>query len=236
MMRVVGYVRVSTEEQGASGLSLEAQAKKLKAYAVAMELELIEVISDTASAKTLTRPGLQSALEALSTGRAEGLLVAKLDRLTRSVRDLAELVERYFSESKSSRKKAIQPVFHLLSVGDSINTRTASGRMVLNILASISEWEREAIVERTRDALSVKRAKGERLGAIPFGFQLGPDGLTLVENTEEQKAISRVCNLRDTGLSQRAIAEQLAVEGYRSRRGTPLGQVQISRILLRQIG
>lgn len=229
-MRVVGYARTSTHDQG---LGLEAQAVRLRAYAMALELELVEVISETASAKTLARPGLQSALEMLLTGRAEGLLVAKLDRLTRSVRDLAELVERYFSEGKSSKKKPAQPTFHLLSVGDSINTRTASGRMVLNILGSIGEWERETIVERTRDALSIKRTKGERLGTIPFGFQLSTDGL-LVENAEEQKIINRVYDLRDTGLSQRAIAEQLAAEGYRSRRGTPLGQVQISRLLLRQ--
>src|ERR1700733_6604891 len=111
--RVIGYVRVSTEQQADGGVSLDAQRAKLTAYALAMDLDLLEVVVDAgASAKSLARPGLQRALAALDAGAADGLLVCKLDRLTRSVRDLGELVERYFADR-----------FALLSVSDSIDTR-----------------------------------------------------------------------------------------------------------------
>src|SRR5262245_9972971 len=92
--RVVGYVRVSSEQQADSGVSLEAQRAKLEAYALAMELELVAIEVDAGvSAKTLRRPGFEAALQLLGSGAAEGLLVCKLDRLTRSVRDLGWLLE-----------------------------------------------------------------------------------------------------------------------------------------------
>ena len=84
---VAGYVRVSTEQQAGEGVSLDAQRIKLQAYAVAMDLELVDVFEDAGlSAKSLRRPGLQSALALLEDGKAAGLVVVKLDRLTRSVR------------------------------------------------------------------------------------------------------------------------------------------------------
>jgi site-specific DNA recombinase len=84
------------------------------------------------------------------------VIIAKLDRLTRSVKDLAELLERFTRRGVS-----------LVSVADSLDTRSAAGRLVLNIMVSVSQWEREAIGERTRDAMHHKRANGERVGRSP---------------------------------------------------------------------
>src|SRR5437660_108643 len=123
--------------QANEGVSLDAQREKLRAYCTALDLELIDVYEDHGfSAKSLERP-------ALKTGKADILLITKLDRLTRSVKDLGHLVDTYFLPGK----------FSLLSIGDSIDTRTASGRLVLNVLASVAQWEREAISERTSEAL-----------------------------------------------------------------------------------
>ena len=141
--KAVAYVRVSTEKQADAGQSLDAQRAKVTAYAGLYDLELVEVIVDAgASAKTLDRPGLTRALAMLKSGEADALVVVKLDRLTRSVRDLGELVDRYFANGKAA----------LLSVSEQIDTRSAGGRLVLNVLASVSQWEREAIGERTADA------------------------------------------------------------------------------------
>lgn len=113
----MGYIRVSTEKQADYGISLDAQQAKLAAYAALYDLTLVEVIVDAGvSAKTLDRPGLQCALGLLRTGQANALLVAKLDRLTRSVKDLGTLVEVYFSSDAIT----------LLSVADNIDTRTAA--------------------------------------------------------------------------------------------------------------
>src|SRR6266849_3042786 len=160
--KAVGYIRVSTDKQAEHGVSLDAQQAKFAAYAALYDLTLVEVIVDAGvSAKTLDRPGLQRALGMLRKGEAHALLVAKLDRLTRSVKDLGTLVENYFSSDTIT----------LLSVADNIDTRTAAGRLVLNVLASVSQWEREAIAERTTEALSHKRSKGEKLGGdVPYGY------------------------------------------------------------------
>ena len=150
--KTIAYIRVSTDKQADKGVSLEAQEDKARAYAGLYDLELVEVIVDAGeSAKTLNRPGLQRALSMLKTGKAEALLVVKLDRLTRSVKDLGTLIETYFAPGKAA----------LMSVGEQIDTRSAAGRLVLNILASVSQWEREIIGERTSVAIKHKQSKGE---------------------------------------------------------------------------
>src|SRR5260370_40191073 len=94
--RLVGCLRVSTSEQSSEGISLQAQRERLEAYATLYDGILVDVITDAgASAKTLRRPGLTRALALLEDGSADGIVVAKLDRMTRSVRDLGVLLERY---------------------------------------------------------------------------------------------------------------------------------------------
>jgi DNA invertase Pin-like site-specific DNA recombinase len=209
-MKVVGYVRVSTEEQAAGGVSLAAQREKIAAYARLYDLELIEIVEDAgASGKTLDRPGLIQALDMLRRGQAAGLVVGKLDRLTRSVADMAKLVDRYFGERAGKS---------LLSVADQVDTRTAAGRLVLNVLVSVSQWEREAIAERTADALRYKRSAGEVYGPIPLGFAHDGAG-RLVVVQEEAATVERARELRASGLSLRAVAAQLGAEGRQTKRG-----------------
>ena len=169
-MKAIGYVRVSTDKQADFGVSLEAQTAKVQAMAVVQGVELVDVIVDAgASAKSLDRPGMNRLLSLVEAGAVQVVIIAKLDRLTRSVGDLAELLKR-FDKRKVS----------LVSVADSLDTGTAAGRLVINIMVSVSQWEREAIGERTRDAMSHMKASGERTGNIPFGYRLADDGKHLV--------------------------------------------------------
>jgi DNA invertase Pin-like site-specific DNA recombinase len=200
--RVVGYIRVSSREQAEDGISLAAQRAKIQAYAVAMDLDLIAIEEDAGiSAKTVVdRPGLVRALGMLENSQADGILVAKLDRLTRSVRDLGDLVEHYFASKWS-----------LLSVSDSIDTRTAAGRLVLNVLTSVAQWEREATGERTRDALAHLKAEGVLVGGVPLGVrrtgELDAEGRRVVVRDEsESAAVKRMTELRLAGGSLREIA------------------------------
>jgi len=170
----------------------------------------------------LDRPGLRQALERLKARQAEALLVVKLDRLTRSVVHLGQLVEDYFADGK----------WALLSVGEQIDTRSAAGRLVLNVLASVSQWEREAIGERTAAAMQHKVSLGEYTGGeLPYGFKLGPDGERLVEDLEEQRVLSTARTLRGAGLSLRSVARQLNAAGFRSRAGKQFAHVQVARML-----
>lgn len=224
-MKVIGYARVSTEEQAVHGQSLDAQRAKLEAYAALYDLELVAVIVDAGvSAKTLHRPGLQEALAKLRRGEAAGLVIAKLDRLTRSVGDWQELIEVYFGEKAGKQ---------LFSVADSIDTRTAAGRLVLNVLLSVAQWERETIGERTKDALQHKIKKGERCGKVRFGYNLAADGKTLVPDPVEQEAIGLMRELRKAGESYPRIAAELNSRGVQTKEGRPWQPMTVRNILLR---
>ena len=218
--RAIAYVRVSTDKQADAGQSLEAQQAKVAAYASLYDLELVEVVVDAgASAKTLDRPGLTRALAMLKSGKADALVVVKLDRLTRSVRDLGALVETYFASGKAA----------LLSVSEQIDTRSAGGRLVLNVLASVSQWEREAVGERTSAVMQFKAAAGEYTGGrAPYGFRVEAGLLVAVE--AEQAVLTAVREARASGLSLRAIAASLESRGLLSRTGKAFGLTQVARM------
>lgn len=219
--KAVAYIRVSTDKQADAGQSLEAQKAKVEAYANLYDLELVEVVIDAgASAKSLSRPGLVRALAMLKSGEAEALLVVKLDRLTRSVRDLGELVERYFASGKAA----------LLSVSEQIDTRSAGGRLVLNVLASVSQWEREAIGERTAAVMQFKAAAGEYTGGqAPYGFRVEAGELVTVAG--EQAVLAAAREARASGLSLRAIARTLSARGFMTRAGKSFAAVQVARLV-----
>lgn len=219
--KTIAYVRVSSEKQADLGVSLDAQQQKVTAYASLYDLDLVEVIVDAGeSAKTLDRPGLQRALALLKSKKVDALLVVKLDRLTRSVSDLGRLIETYFAPGKAA----------LLSVSEQIDTRSATGRMVLNILASVSQWEREIIAERTSDAMRYKQSQGEYIGGkAPYGFDL-VDG-ALVSNDFEQNVIQQAKRLRESGLSLNAVAKELEKVGIKTRNNKVFDGKQIQRMV-----
>lgn len=213
--RVIGYIRCSTEHQAEEGITLEAQRYRIEQYANLFGLELVAVFEDAGiSAKTLERPGLQAALAGLRNGQAEGILVAKLDRLTRSVRDLGVLLEDFFAAGK----------FALLSVNEQIDTRSAAGRLMLNLLGAVSQWEREVIGDRTRDAMAMLKKKGVKMGGPALGWSrtdgLDDDGRRMIQTVEAEVAtVERIVELRRGGMSFRQIASRLAAEGWKTKRG-----------------
>jgi site-specific DNA recombinase len=210
MMKAVGYVRVSTDQQADGGESLRLQETKIRAMAEVQGAELSEVVVDAGeSAKSLRRPGMSRLLSLVASGSVDAVIVLKLDRLTRSVRDLADLLDTFDRKGVS-----------LVAVSESLDTGTAAGRLVLNIMASVGQWEREAIGERTREALASMKARGLRVGNVAFGFTLAADGVSLVECPEEQRVIEIVVELRQDGRSLRAIADELNRQGYSTRRGS----------------
>lgn len=209
-MKAIGYFRVSTEKQADFGVSLEAQQEKVPAIAVVQGAELAEVIIGAGeSAKSLNRPGMARLLSLVDSGAVNTVIIAKLDRLTRSVRDLAELLEHFNRRGVS-----------LVSVAESLDTGTAAGRLVLNIMTAVSQWEREAIGERTRGAMHHKRTNGERVGTLPFGYRVGPDGSHLEADTAEQSILFRIRELKAAGYTTRHITAELNRQGFTTRRGT----------------
>src|SRR5438067_13690595 len=220
-MRAIGYVRVSTDKQADHGVSLEAQEAKIRAMAVVQGSEMIELIVDGGeSAKNLNRPGMERLLALVNEGKVQTVSIAKLDRLTRSVKDLAELLERFQRRGVS-----------LVSVAESLDTSSAAGRLVINIMTAVSQWEREAIGERTRDAMSHKRSQRERVGNIAFGYRLAADGVNVEPDDAEQTVLARIAHLRRAGYSLRRIAASLNEPGLRTRRGSPWRLESVARVV-----
>jgi DNA invertase Pin-like site-specific DNA recombinase len=214
-MKAVGYARVSTEEQASAGVSLAAQVEKIRAYASLYDIKLVEVIEDAGqSAKNLHRPGIQKALEMIRTGQAQGLVIAKLDRLTRNVIDLNTLLSDYFSEKGNVQAS-------LFSVADQVDTRSAGGRLVLNVLMSVAQWEREAIGERTKTAMQYKKSQGVKLGR--------PE--KQITDPQEIKTVNYIHELRAQGLTYRAIAAKLDAEGYKTFRGGKWGAQTVKNLM-----
>jgi DNA invertase Pin-like site-specific DNA recombinase len=200
---------------------LEAQEAKIRAMATVQGTDLTEVIVDGGeSAKSMNRAGMQKVLGLVNSGAVHAVVVAKLDRLTRSVKDLCSLLELF-----EKRKVA------LISVAESLDTGSAAGRLVITIMGAVSQWEREAIAERTRDALRQKKSTGLRVGNIPFGYRLASDGRHLDPEPVEQSVLLALQQLRASGRSLRATAAELNRSGYRTRRGSEWRQEHVRRVL-----
>lgn len=219
-MKVAAYVRVSTAGQADDGISLAMQRERVTAFAVAHGFELVEIFEDAgASAKSLDRAGLRAALVALEGRAVEGLIVYKLDRLTRSVRDLGALLEGPFARAR------------LLSVSESLDTGTPIGRLVINIMGSVAQWEREEAASRTSAALGAKSARGGYVGgAPPFGWRVDAEG-ALEADPVEQQIVEAAREIREGGASLRATAAELTRRGWRSRTGRPFAATQVRRML-----
>jgi site-specific DNA recombinase len=194
---------------------------KVRAMATVHGADLAEVVVDAGeSAKSLDRPGLERVLGMVRAGTIDMVIVAKLDRLTRSVKDLAVLLELFQRRNVS-----------LVSVAESLDTGSASGRLVLNIMVSVSQWEREAIGERTRDAMRHKISRGEWIGNTRFGYRVSPDGRRVEPDAGEQKTLAKIRGLRESGQTLRQIASTLNRCRLKTRSGSAWRHEYVARVL-----
>jgi len=207
--RIVGYVRVSTEEQAQNGVSLEDQCGRIVAYAKAHGHALVTIERDeglSGATPPADRPGLSRALAMVRSGQADALAFTDLTRLSRSTRDVLDLAD-----------DASTAGWDLVSLKENIDTTSAAGRMFLSMLAVFSQFEREQTAERVRAALAHKRSRNERTGQVPYGSTLGADGRTLLEDPKEQQVLKRIRSLRRNGKSLRAVTAYLNEHGFRCR-------------------
>lgn len=221
---VVGYIRVSTREQAETKLSLTNQAERIRAHAISRELKLVKMYNDAAeSAKDLHRPAVQDLLHQVEKGRIGHVIIYKLDRLIRNVGDLSDLL-RLFSKKDVS----------LSAVVESLDTSTASGKMVVQMIGVIAEWERDTIAERTRVALDIKRQRGEALGGHrPFGWLV--KGEKLIPNPKEQGILKAIIDGRLRKRGYQDIAEDLNRAGIKPARGKRWYASSVRSIWLRSL-
>ncbi len=213
-MNAIGYVRCSTQEQTDSGLGLDAQRQRIRAYATLKGLTLVEIVVDAgvSGGKPLaSREGGSRLLELLRKRRADNVVMLKLDRVFRDARDCLTIVEQW-------QKKGI--ALHIIDLGgNAMDTTSAAGRFMLVVLAGAAEMERNLTRERTRAAMAVKRANGQRIGSVPYGFDLASDGTTLVANEAEQAVIREIRTMREAGKTLKAIANALTERAVPTKTG-----------------
>lgn len=225
MEDALSYIRVSSDEQADSGLGLEAQRQRIAAYCDMKGLRLVEVFEDpgVSGGKPLaSRPAGSRLLNVAKKTKAV-VVVAKRDRLFRSVADAASIIADF-------DKKRIQ----LVAIAEGFDTTNPYGRAMAQMASVFAELERAMIRERTRNAMSVKRSRGERIsGHAPFGWDFDAGG-RLVVNSVEQQTIGYMRQLRAEGLSYRGIATHLDREGVRPKRSRRWMHTTVKSILTRK--
>lgn len=221
----VGYVRVSTAGQAAEGVSLEAQRAAIERYAELHGLQLARIDADEGiSAKQASnRPGLNKALAAVC--RAKGVLVIhSLTRLARSTADAIAITGRLDRAGAD-----------LASISEKLDTTSAMGRFVFRLMASLGELEREQVSERTIAAMAHCRKQGKRIsGRLPYGYVLGDDCVSLIEDAREQAVLADLRRWRSSGLSYPAIADRLNAEGIPAKLGGRWLPPSVRSVLLRR--
>jgi site-specific DNA recombinase len=222
----VGYVRVSTNKQD---ISREAQEAQIRAMAVVKSWDLAEVIVDFDEfSGDLERPGVERVLEMVKNKQVSAVIITKLDRLTRSTRDCILLIDLF------NKKKVT-----LVSLAESLDTKSSMGRFFVRMIASLAELERETIGDRTRTGMGHLKSIGMPVGPAPYGWRA--QGVNkhlplaqkqpLVEEPEEQTVLREARAARNSGLSLREIAEHLNGCGYQTRKGTPWRFQYVARLL-----
>jgi DNA invertase Pin-like site-specific DNA recombinase len=194
----IGYIRVSTDEQKSTGISLKAQKSNIEAYCQLNNLVLAEIIEDAGiGGKNLSRPGMLSLLEKIKDPAISNIVVVKIDRLTRSTKDLLYLIDECFKHENVQ--------FH--SIQEKIDSSSAQGRFFLTVIGALATMEREMISERTKEALQYKKKTGTHLGQVPYGFMLSNGRLN--KNHENIKILEDISSLRKKGYSYQKISNYL---------------------------
>lgn len=210
--KAVGYVRVSTEEQAATGYGLEAQERAVRAFAESQGYELVEIIADagvSGSTRPEDRPGFKHALELAQERAFSVLLVWKFDRLARNL--------TYAVTATNTLREQYSVV--LRSVTEPIDTATPMGETIFAVLAGMAAQERRSITERTLAGKREKARKGGFAGGpAPLGYKRDKEG-GLAVDPQEAEIVRRIYTLHRHGYSYRAIADMLNAEQAPTKRG-----------------
>ncbi len=207
-VRAVGYTCLNTLSQAPANLTLEDQEKSIREYVTDQGWDLVSMYRETTdSSGNGSQPKLQEIIEDASKDKFDVLVIARLDRLTRNIRQLNVLVS----------KVCMQNSKHLISIMEFFDTRNDCGKLGLKLIDIITKWDTKRISDRTREIIARKRAKGERVGHAPFGYTYKDKKLVAV--ADELDTVRIIREQREKGLSYHKIARFLNDRKIVSKRG-----------------
>lgn len=229
-MKVVGYLRVSTDRQAEDGFGMAVQEAKVRAWCKEGGHRLVGIFRDEGISGTKglgEREGLADAIAAIRGKSAEGIVVPKLDRLARDLIVQEQALAEVWRLGGQVFTCAPGEADYLTDDPDD-----PSRKLIRQVLGAVSEYERAMIVVRLRSGRRAKAARGGyAYGAPPFGYRV--EGRELVDDEDEQEALDLMAELHNRGCSLREIAEELNSEGVKTKRGGTWHPQSVSRCLLR---
>lgn len=224
MKKYIGYVRVSTDEQAENGYGLQAQESAIKSYSAAMGYELERIVVDEGySGASLERPGIQEIVNAMHGYEYAGVIVFKLDRISRILKDILNMHDDIFVPCGAS----------LISVKEQFDTQTPIGKLFFQMIGGFAEFERSVIKDRMMSGRNEKAKQGLFAGgSAPYGYDLFDGELTI--NDEEAKVVRKVYQLRAEKKTFQTIVDVLNENGVPTKRGGNWSRKSVKTILDRE--
>lgn len=219
MSRLFIYCRVSTSNQ-TDNTSFSTQEERCRAYCAAHGHDVVDVMCETMSGKSFDdRVQVKSVIDRINAGEADGIIVLRLDRLSRSTRDILDLADQFQKSGKT-----------MIFVENNLDTGTPMGKAMLTIFSAMAQLEREMIVARCNAGRAAKKAAGGRIGGTAqYGYTLDWEPVE-----EQQSVIQHMRDLRSQGLTLREIAAELNEEGVPSMKNGKWMAATVGNILNRE--
>jgi site-specific DNA recombinase len=226
MIKAAAYIRVSTDEQAESGYSLQLQRERITAQITAKGWELYNTYEDGGqSGGKLERPALQEMLSDIDAGEIQAVVIYKLDRLSRKQRDTMYLIEDRFLAKN----------VELLSISESLDTSSPTGRAMIGMLSVFAQLERDTITERLSGGRKQKAKGGGYAGGnCAIGYSTTRGTKALQADNDKSEAVRRVFVLNAEGYKLQQIADILNAEGYTTKQDAQFSPTQVMRILKRR--
>ncbi|MCE5029793.1 recombinase family protein [Staphylococcus epidermidis] len=219
--RIGAYIRVSTERQ-VEGYSIDGQITQIEQFCQFNGYDLVDIYADRGiSGKSMNRPALQRMLQDAKNGKLDCVIVYKINRLARNTSDLLTIVEELHRQN-----------VEFFSLSERMEVKNSTGKLLLNILASFSEFERNTILENIYTGQHQRALEGYYQGNLPLGYNNIPDNKKdLMINQHEANIVKYIFESYAKGHGYRKIANALNHKGYVTKKGNPFSISAVTYIL-----
>lgn len=223
-MKTIGYIRVSSDKQATDGTSLDSQIEKIISFCKIHDLGIPEIIKDEGfSGYKGIRPGFNSVIEQIKNNQVDAVVVYSISRFARNIKQTSEVMELI----KTNKIK-----FYSITEGMNLDVGSPMGSFLINLFASLAQFESEQSGQRIKDVKRFNRANGLRYSSPIYGFDNKEKILTV--NPVEMDVVKTIIDLHTKGWSMNEICIMLNNKGIKTKRGNIWFRTQIRKVLLKK--